>query len=308
MIFKMQIEKDSKGRFIKGHCVPQELRTKVSSLMKGRVGPLHPFFGKHHTEVWNKKNSESHKGKPHPISAETASKIGAKLRGKPKSVEHRRALCIGAKHRPPQSIETRQKRREKMLGDKGPNYKGGLQQKTCLVCGKQFQVYPYDFQKRKYCSRECKVVIERGERATNWRGGLQQKFCLMCGKEFWVAPHLVSSSKYCSLRCLWKSFEGEGSSSWQGGISKLPYGFEFSKELKKGIRERDNYRCQLCGISQEECYHPLAVHHVDYNKKNNAKTNLISLCHSCNSKVNANRNRWQLYFQQSIEQTCTNSQ
>lgn len=85
--------------------------------------------------------------------------------------------------------------------------------------------------------------------------------------------------------------------NWQGGISKLPYPFNFDEELKNLIRKRDNYKCQLCGCPQEECYEKLHIHHIDYDKDNLNPKNLISLCRSCHSKTIANRNYWINYFQ-----------
>ena len=87
---------------------------------------------------------------------------------------------------------------------------------------------------------------------------------------------------------------------WLDGISKLPYAFEFTEELKESIRKRDNYECQKCGQTQEQelkqrnC--KLAVHHIDYDKINCQKDNLISLCQICNTKVNTDRDYWFSYF------------
>jgi hypothetical protein len=35
---------------------------------------------------------------------------------------------------------------------------------------------------------------------------------------------------------------------------------------------------------------------IDYNKFNNHKNNLITLCHHCNVRVNTNRDYWFAYF------------
>ena len=69
-----------------------------------------------------------------------------------------------------------------------------------------------------------------------------------------------------------------------------------STEYKKRIREKFNYTCQLCGVPQVECVFPLVPHHIDYDKANCLPSNLITLCNSCNSKVNFNRDEWQVYF------------
>jgi len=81
---------------------------------------------------------------------------------------------------------------------------------------------------------------------------------------------------------------------WRGGISYEPYSVDWSNTLKQSIRERDKYRCQLCGNPQGD--RALDVHHIDYNKKNCDPENLISLCHSCHSKTNGNRDYWLEFF------------
>ena len=60
--------------------------------------------------------------------------------------------------------------------------------------------------------------------------------------------------------------------------------FNFNNELKELIRKRDNYKCQICGIPQEECFKNLHVHHIDFNKSNCSPDNLITFCNSCHSK------------------------
>lgn len=77
---------------------------------------------------------------------------------------------------------------------------------------------------------------------------------------------------------------------WRGGISFEPYSVEWTDTLKKSIRERDHYICQLC---LGDGY---PVHHIDYDKKNCNQNNLITLCNKCNARVNFNRERWTKYF------------
>ena len=79
--------------------------------------------------------------------------------------------------------------------------------------------------------------------------------------------------------------------NWQGGISFEPYSIKFDKKLKRQIRERDNYTDQLTG------QYGNTVHHIDYDKKNNCSSNLITLSRSSNVKVNYNRKYWMQHFQ-----------
>ena len=80
--------------------------------------------------------------------------------------------------------------------------------------------------------------------------------------------------------------------NWKGGISREPYGQGWDNILKESIRKRDSYKCQICGVPQEECFEALIVHHKDENKKNLNPKNLISLCRSCHVKLHhINRRR-----------------
>jgi len=85
---------------------------------------------------------------------------------------------------------------------------------------------------------------------------------------------------------------------WQDGKSFEKYGLDFNRKLRTEVRKTDNNTCQLCLRNLDLIDENAAVHHIDYDKKNNKKTNLISLCKSCHSKTNFNRERWTTYFKQ----------
>lgn len=79
------------------------------------------------------------------------------------------------------------------------------------------------------------------------------------------------------------------------GISKEPYSNDWTSTLKRAIRERDNYICQICSMYGQ------VVHHIDYNKKNCNCNNLLTLCNSCHSKTNQSRNKWKLKLKEIIK-------
>jgi hypothetical protein len=84
---------------------------------------------------------------------------------------------------------------------------------------------------------------------------------------------------------------GAKNPSWNGGSSFEPYGVEFNNNLKRLIRERDEYMCHLCGEKGN------FVHHIDYNKKNNSAANLITLCNKCHTKTNSRREEFQPFLE-----------
>ena len=87
------------------------------------------------------------------------------------------------------------------------------------------------------------------------------------------------------------NWKGKNHPHWLGGKSFEEYTIDWTKTLKRSIKERDHYICYLCK-GQED----LIVHHIDYDKKNCNPENLITLCNSCHTKTNYNRNYWIKYF------------
>lgn len=90
--------------------------------------------------------------------------------------------------------------------------------------------------------------------------------------------------------------KGENHPNWRGGISSEPYSFEFDANLKCVIRERDDFSCQNCGKREEQIGRTLHIHHIDYDKRNNEETNLVTLCPSCHSKTLFGRQAWMAMF------------
>lgn len=95
-----------------------------------------------------------------------------------------------------------------------------------------------------------------------------------------------------------KYFIGEKHPNWKGGISFEPYcPIFFDKEYKEAIKKRDNHICQ-----NPYCYRVgalLSIHHIDYDKKNCGPENLITVCRSCNSRANSER-EWHIAWYQTI--------
>lgn len=170
----------------------------------------------------------------------------------------------------------------------------------CAYCGKLFYVCKSQLGRRKCCSKKC--------RRLDMLKGIY-KNCLICGKRFYTSLS-NKDKKYCSNKCkgiakigkhrseitkkrIGNAQRGEKNHNWNGGTGKDPYSFDFDKKLKTKIKKRDNYTCQLCGTTEKK---KLSVHHIDYNKKNSSEDNLITLCNSCNAKVNFKRVFWSGFF------------
>jgi hypothetical protein len=190
----------------------------------------------------------------------------------------------------------------------------------CLDCKKEIH------QK----SIRCKSCAKKGKLNVTFKG---KYFCKICHKEISYG-HLYCKNHYgilISQKCIGKKFSeehkkkiseshrgkigfwknkkrpellGKNNGNWRGGTENLPYSIEWTETFKESIRKRDNYDCQNCGMTEEEhliIYGTvLHIHHIDYNKQNCAKDNLITLCTKCNSKANFNRDYWKNFFENKL--------
>lgn len=155
--------------------------------------------------------------------------------------------------------------------------------------------------KHHYCDLVCSGKhngeLHKGENSHCWKGGMETKSCEQCGKQITRYPANFRGMCFCDYDCEaeWKRnhIYGPFHPQWQGGLSFQEYCSEWKDgEYKRDIKARDREICFLCGSENKLC-----VHHIDYNKKNCRPTNLITLCNTCNARVNWNRESWQSYFE-----------
>ena len=174
---------------------------------------------------------------------------------------------------------------------------------TCRVCGtkKDRHESTLDGSGRYYCSSDCQHEGMKDLRGKHPNNEKILVGCANCGDEKKVPPSRVKSHDrhFCSQKCMGEyrseSYAGENSHRWRGGYDKY-YGPNWKKQRRKA-RERDNYKCQDCGIKESEYRKELSVHHITramYYKRNyddpewyeraNRLDNLITFCESCHSK------------------------
>ena len=174
----------------------------------------------------------------------------------------------------------------------------------CIDCGKIIH----------RTSKRCNKCHNSGKNARKYIDGrtLKKYYC-KCEKELSnyrhkKCPHCsVIGRKLSKEHCLKISINtkkrlsiSENNPNWQGGLSFQEYPKEFTNEFKLKIRQRDNYECQNCSMTEEESLivwgEVLHVHHIDYNKKNCNEENLVTACRSCNIRANYNRKYWKEYY------------
>lgn len=168
--------------------------------------------------------------------------------------------------------------------------------KICLKCKKGFSPirkngYEFgtkQFNSIKYCSQHCARI---GSSPT--AGSFKKGHLVIGGFKKGHKQSNSGTTHFKKGHKVWnKGMIRERSHSWQGRKSFEPYSIDWTKTLKKSIRERDKYTCRICKEEPAVC-----VHHIDYNKKNCNPDNLITLCNNCHMKTNFNRSYWiKLFF------------
>jgi len=137
---------------------------------------------------------------------------------------------------------------------------------------------------KKYYCKDCGKKINRG-----------YERCHSCaGKNIWITSKKLKN----------RDISGKNNPNYKDGLSNKPYSLEFNEKLKLEIRQRDNFECQNCGMTEGEHLSVygtvLCIHHIDYSKENNKRNNLISLCNQCNIRANYNREYWKIYYKEKL--------
>jgi 5-methylcytosine-specific restriction endonuclease McrA len=149
--------------------------------------------------------------------------------------------------------------------------------------------------------------LMQGKGNSNYKDGrtLEKRYCIDCGKELSYASYYKKSKRCQSCGMKFRLKNPKNHPNWQDGKSFENYPQKWTEELREQIRKRDDYTCQNCGITEEEHLivvgRMLDVHHIDYNKQNCNKDNLITLCNNCNLRANYNRDYWKNYYEQKME-------
>jgi hypothetical protein len=174
--------------------------------------------------------------------------------------------------------------------------------KYCIDCKKKISFYA------KRC-RKCNFIYQQGENNPNWRNGLPK--CVDCKKQLSTYGKIHIRCRSCAqierfkdprnhpMHLKQHSTTTKRKMSLTREGTGIPYEINDYPErffkIRKIILQRDNYICQKCNKKGT------TVHHIDYNKENCKKRNLITTCRDCNVMVNSNRDYWYAYFRYIME-------
>lgn len=179
---------------------------------------------------------------------------------------------------------------------------------VCETCEDPFLTYKG--KKGIFCSKSCAQIGENNPQYNKKRSEKHRKGLSESNKDKIISEKTKKKiskaliGKTPSEKTRKKLSEakiGENHWNWQGGISCEPYcGSWLDKEFKMDIKDIDNNVCQSCGITRmislKVFSENLSIHHINYDKKDCKPFNLVTLCRSCNSKANYNRDYWQTYY------------
>jgi hypothetical protein len=205
-------------------------------------------------------------------------------------------------------------------------------ERLCPVCNKSYLADPGRLKhgRQTTCSRECSYAfratktadvnrgrlspfkgIKSGRPAWNKTEGVHIN-CKTCGVDMRIEPNQFGRKKFCSKACFFagrelKKLFGKGVEhpAWKDGLSLNQYPSKFNVTLKRKVRERDGFLCQLCGMTEEvhvqKFSRALTVNHIDFDKNNCEETNLNTLCLPCNTKINWDRPKWTAHFKEVMQ-------
>jgi 5-methylcytosine-specific restriction endonuclease McrA/uncharacterized Zn-finger protein len=103
--------------------------------------------------------------------------------------------------------------------------------KNCLNCGKEINVKPSHFDRKKYCSRACKVDYQKKNPPQYWKdiSKKQTIICSYCNTEFLRKPSSIKKTNFCNHECK--------------RLYQLKNGHLFNQHLRKDVQ----VVCKSCG-------------------------------------------------------------
>lgn len=269
--------------------VPRDSKKREES-KNAKTNPNYGMKGKKHSEETKQKLSKIFKGKSYieRYGKKKAEEIRKKQSDKLKGEKN---PFYGKRHTKKVKEEHSKWMKGRFVGEKSPSYGTHLsderkQKLRELYLGKTLE--------ELYGEKKAKSIKKKLSKL--WTGKHHTEEAKRKISQTLKGHEIPESTKEKISKTLEGKYGGSKSHFWKGGIANGGYGSEFNPRLRRSIRKRDKYTCQLCARTQKQSGKLLAIHHINYLKEKNNQKNLISLCNSCHSKTNSKRDYWFAYF------------
>jgi hypothetical protein len=181
-----------------------------------------------------------------------------------------------------------------------------MKRNRCIDCKKLLGIKSF-WKHTKRCRKCYAKWFKISSNNSNFKHGetLKNHHCIICRINKICYNNFIDGTRKCRSCASKEIFKNPKKNPWFiHGNGRNPYSTEFNNNLKEKIRNRDKYQCKKCNKIQEQelkdLHIKLAVHHIDYNKKNCNENNLITLCHNCHSTTKGNRKYWKKFYSAKI--------
>jgi hypothetical protein len=146
---------------------------------------------------------------------------------------------------------------------------------TCKTCSKEFYVQKYQFD-REFCSKSCYNA-----------NGITTINCNNCGKQVQKVKNRVDRTKnkrnFCSFKCFLSFNRKENCALFKPDLRIKGLTIAL-KQWSQRVKERDDYKCQICGNVSKPF---LEAHHIkhrdEYPELQLEIENGITLCVRCHA-------------------------
>jgi len=175
----------------------------------------------------------------------------------------------------------------------------------CIQCGKQATARTRN--SGRFCSYNCFKKWQSGKNHPMYgKHHSSEARKKMSDSHQGPRPNRIGKHHSIATRIkLSNALSGNNAPGWRGGISFEPYCPKFNNGLKLRARAFFDFRCMICGKNEAVNGKCLSIHHVEYNKAaccDGKPVRFAALCHSCHSKTNHNRTRWEAMLHRCIDE------
>jgi len=105
--------------------------------------------------------------------------------------------------------------------------------KECLNCGKVIIVKPSHYDRKKFCSRNCKTHYQKLNPPDYWKKMTKKQEipCTNCGYKLFKKPSVIFKTNFCNMKC------------------KKEYQIKNGHLINQHLKRQVSIKCEICGES-----------------------------------------------------------